>query len=148
MSSIRSSVVEDLVSAVRDIRTEYGFNTDAQEVYPYLTDPQQYPAYMVQEDSETGEYLAYPLIHRRLTLTVYGVNLVRTTSTDRPDRVARDMIADIERAVLRDPTRAGNAVDTTFKGNEVLGVSDDQVGVSVTFEVAYRTHDSDPTRRI
>jgi hypothetical protein len=148
MSTIRTYIMDDLLAACREIQTDYGFATDVKSVYPFLTDPAQYPAVMVQEDGERVEYLAYPLAHRFLSVTVYGLSKTATTTRDDPDGVARDMIADIERAILADPTRAGNAVDTRLTGNEVMGIADDHVGVSVTFEVNYRTHLQDPTRSI
>ena len=147
MASRRGDIMADLLATLEGIQEEYGYRHDVEVVYPYLVaEPSQYPAIMVQETTEEVRDIAYPKMVRFLSLTIYGLNRVRTSLRDRPDIAARDLIADMEQAVLRDPTRGGHAIDTAVAGSEVVMVDDDQVAVSVDVRVQYQTLRTDPTR--
>lgn len=59
--------------------------------------------------------------------------------------LAEQMSADIEKAVMADPTRGGNAVDTFIMDpSEVVANDGGIIGVNVAVEVYYRTAIADP----
>ena len=122
-----------------------GYHYDWSEVYLYPPgEVHGWPSCWISDGLETQEDLAHPLVHRRLEVEIQAVHAVVTEPQDGPDTAARRMIADIERAVMADPTRGSEAVDTRLSRTEPPIVGDDSVHVLVVIEVLYRTHRQDP----
>lgn len=144
MSSRRQLIVDDLVAALESMSEGAGYNFDWAEWWKWKqVEFSSHPSGMVIELRETVRDLVYPKLERVLSISCEAEHFIPTDYYDKPTDTARMMIEDIERAVLADPTRGANAVDTRPTGNEMV-IGDESVFVMVDLEVVYHTNRQDP----
>lgn len=145
--SIRERIVDHVGDALAAITAGASYWYTPASVFRYNlpnVDAMAFPTLVVLDPDEKVERRTQPLAHRTLSLTVVGVHMA--SLVDSPDRVARRLLADIQKCVLADRTRGGLAVDTHEVANRVVvqGPNEPEVIVEVDFEVMYRTGLGDP----
>jgi len=149
MPSIRENIIQDVKQTLEDMSAGAGYHYDWEHVY--LFPPSQihaYPSALVSENGERQADLAYPKIERVLEIEIYGIHRVITSVADAPSTSARQLIADLERALMQDPTRGDNAVDSRLLRTEPPLLGDDWVQVVVVIEVVYHTSRTDPNSEV
>lgn len=145
--SVRDKLLEDVEFTLLQMQEGNGYFYDWQRVYRFSqsTPLDSFPAALIETDREEVEPVAYPVVRRLLPLRIIGAAKVPHTLDDDPDQAASRMIADIERAMVQDVTRAGNAIDTIPTANDRDYSVPDMVFVEVEFQVIYRTLFGDPS---
>ncbi len=121
--SVLHQVWDSLVAALEGIRADDGYSTTVRTVTPELlvvaTLPApRVPALVVLHDGETSTrtFKLGALVEDRLAFIVEGrIDAPGLTSGDKLGAYS-DFVADIERAVTRDPTRGGVASWTGVRG--------------------------------
>ena len=149
MPSIRENIIQDLKQTLEDMSVGAGYHYDWKDVW--LFPPARinaHPSILLSENGELQTDLVYPKIERTLEIELYAVHRVLTSTADAPSTSARMLIADMERAVLQDPTRGGNAVDTQLLRTEPPLLGDDAAHVITVIEVVYHTNRQDPNANV
>lgn len=149
--SIREQIVANAATALAAINGSGDYHTALETIARSQLVPRNLdalPATHVREGEERIVDGPDPLITRILSLHVLGW-IAR--EVDEPDALAtmkNRLQADIERAVLTDPTRGGLAVNTRVAGSPAVDdLEADHLGaVQVDFEVLYRTRTHDPAQ--
>jgi hypothetical protein len=150
VSSIRENIVQDVKTALLMIHSGAGYHNDVGQVDEWAEagTAAETPLFSIMEGRETVTELAYPKLQRTLPIDVYVFKRVPTTVADKPAVEMRMLIADVERAVLQDSARAGNAIDTRPTYNEPLSVGGDAIHLMLGFEIIYHTNREDPDARV
>lgn len=149
MASTRELICENLIDTYRGMTQGAGYCRDWKGFSRHLLaeEPPEKPALAVIDPHEDVSALAYPLHDRSLDIEVRGLHDVPATRDNNPSRAGTEMIEDIERASMVDPTRGGLAVDTELKGSDKFpgwpGL--DNVSVVVYLRIRYRTTHTDPS---
>lgn len=148
MGSLRKQIIDHLVSTLGGINGGGSYASSVKGVSWWMRIPQsitEYPWLVVADTEERITDLVYPLSDRTLSIVIAGT-LLYTMGADEASDGANDLIADIERAVLGDPTRSGLAFDTqvTSTSTDITEGADPLVVVEVKLNVRYRTLRTDP----
>ena len=144
MPSIRENIIQDLKQTLEDMSTGAGYHYDWADVWLFPPKNYGHPWALISENGEQQADLVFPKIERVLEVEITASHRVLTSSDDAPSTSARQLIADIERAVLQDNTRGGNAKDTRPVRTEPPILAADAVAVVCVFEVVYHTNRKDP----
>ncbi len=149
MASVRSLIVDDLVDALGAIDGTGSYSCQVKGVYHWQRIPgtiEDYPALVVADIGERMDELVFDLYARNLSVIVQGT-LLAARGGDSADNEANDLIADIERAVMADYTRGGNAINTRIVRSQtfLLEEADPYVVIEVELTVSYRTLLTDPS---
>ena len=144
---IRQRVVDELCDSLAGITAGSAYWYTPSAVYRWRMPPPEaiaFPSYCVLDTDERVERATTPLAHRTLSITVVGIHSADLIGES--DRVARQLLADIQRRVQVDRTRGGVAVTTNEVANRIFVESpnDPIVVVEVDLEVTYRTALGDP----
>ncbi len=144
MTHVRKQIRDLAETAVTGLTTT-GANVYADRAYPIPQD--KLPALRVFFSREVGELVqgamgADPTMHRRATLTVIGY-ADGSGLDDTLDTIAKEVEIAIDGAGNFSSMTVGNA---TYTGTEFgLDEGDSRTGfISMTFEIQYRTSESDP----
>lgn len=153
MPSIRENILANVKTTLQAIAPSgvaaAGYSTPVKQVFRWGMDAAQiieFPVLVFGDLNEVYTQNSLQLLHRTLTVVVEGYHKVEFQSDDAVAQAATAFLADIEKSLLADVTRGGNAVDTIFKSNEVFVESAGSpfVFVSLTAEIKYRTRLTDP----
>lgn len=150
--SLRTQVVQALVDAFSAIVAGADYHYTPAKVWRWRV-PQSgemsYPSIGVFDLDESVEYHAPPCVDRRVSVTVQGIHAA--LPDQEPDVVARNLMADIQRAALAD-VRLGLpefVIDVTETANRLAvdAPTEPYVVVEVDLDVHYRTSLKDPAAR-
>ena len=146
MPSSRENVIRNLQATLESMSEGTGYRFDYHRFYLEFIDrnPDKFPSGMVEVGRESVEARAYPLLERSLEFLVHSVHMAHRDAQDTPSSIASMMIEDVERAVMQDVTRGGNAFETMVTYNERIQVEEPAVYVIVGIQVKYRTNLTDP----
>ncbi len=148
--SVRDQIVDNLHAAIAAIDGTGVYHHAIAQVFRWRTPPPahlEFPSAVVIDTEERVE-LQIPLEDRRLSVTVQviGHGSFEDSGDEGPDDLAREMLADVERAAQVDTTRGGLAVVTIETANRIAVdvPAEPYFVVEVDFEIRYRTAWGDP----
>ena len=127
--SASDSVMNDVLETLRGIRVESGFRNTAAEVTERPASYERigrFPTLCVESLKETVRLL--PGRRRRRTIRLRITGFVRVSAGGDKYKAARDLLADVEDALMGDPTRGGTAVSTNVSEAVHLFAPDEQGG--------------------
>lgn len=144
---IREQVVDALADSLAAITAGAAYWYTPAQVFRWrLPTPEaiSFPSYCVLDTEERVERATTPLAHRTLSITVVGVHSADLAGGS--DRVARRLLADIQKRVQVDRTLGGKAVTTNEIANRIFvdDPAEPFVVVELDLEVTYRTALGDP----
>jgi len=148
LPSIRENIILDLKQTLEDMSEGAGYHYDWEDVWLFPPKNYGHPWALISENTERQIDLVYPKIERVLEVEIAASHRVLTSSADAPSTASRALIADLERAVMQDPKRAGNAVDTSLVRTDPPILAADAVGVVVVIEIKYHTNRKDPNATV
>lgn len=149
-NSIRDDVLDNLKAALTGITAGADYHTTTTAVFGWRTPGPQsgagWPAHSVLDLAEavTVKQGTGTLQERRLTVLIQSLGMVADGAD--PDGYARNLLADVQKAIMVDPTRGGKA-HTTSEGANRLMVDTPAapfVVVELDVEITYRTRRGDP----
>lgn len=153
MPSIRENILANVKTTLQAIAPggtpAAGYATAVKQVFRWGMDATQvleFPILVFGDLNEAYTQNSLQLLHRTLTVVVEGFHKVEFESDDTVAQAATSFLADIEKALMADVTRGGNAVDTILKSNEVFVESSGSplIWISVAADVKYRTKLTNP----
>ena len=144
--SIREKIVADLITTLKSIRTDNGYQFKFSEIYRLPRsgfNVRGYPACLVVEvgeDKTDGVPMAYT------TCTLHMQFICWNRKTNNASEESIKVLANVEKALKVDITRGGNAYDTNITTNEMILAEEllPNGGVIVNFDVLYRHNIADP----
>lgn len=144
---IRERIVDDLADTLQAITAGAAYWYTPANVFKWRMPPPEaiaFPAMCVLDTDERVERATTPLAHRTLSVTIVGIHSADLIGQS--DRVARRLLADIQKRVQVDRTRGGLAVTTNEVANRIFveSPSEPVVVVEVDLEITYRTALGDP----
>lgn len=150
--SIRRLIIEDLVVAVEGMTVAGGYHYDWTNCFtrgrPSSSDIPA-PWCNLITGREAYETIACPKWVRRLPVRLVAIHRVHEETDDEGDEVAENLLADLEKLLVVDITRGGNATDTLLVANQLstpLAVAP-EVGCELEVEILYGTALGDPTTK-
>lgn len=149
--SVREDVLADIKSTLEGITTGNGYNHDVAAVVRGEVTPTMFKAFPVITFDDIGE--SYDRknnhsLHKELRVAVLGLlRINKHTGDDAVRAAASNLLADIEKALMQDRCRGGNAIDTLLKSNDIESGEATSPYAFVVLElvVTYRTNLTDPT---
>ena len=143
--SIRELILRNVVTVLEAISTANGYQVNVQEVFRVMvvnSNVTEYPAIVVVPESETKT---------ETPLLCYQTKMIINLEcyVDELENVSEEvniLLADVEKALMVDHTRGGNAIDTTLIGADfIYGEDTKPYGVAIAMiEIVYRTRTTDP----
>lgn len=151
MESIKERIMQHILTALGTINKQNGYSVDIQSIQRYRhtgLNLVTVPLLHVREgdDLVLREKKCFPLVHRQLEVYVSYIDRPDQTETRSGDEILTAAGADIEKALLADPTRGGLALFTENPDWMEAVVSDDEPHLAQAFRflIDYRHHQKDP----
>lgn len=146
--SVREQICVNMIETAKQMTEGAGYNFTWGSFFRHLApdEPEDVPAFGMQDTGESTTQLVFPIHDRTLTVEVRGYHYV--PDPEQAGTVANHMIADLERVLMQDVTRGGLAVDTRLIRNDTfIGYpATNGVTVSIVAEIDYRTLLTDPNQ--
>lgn len=148
--SIREKILKDIKSDLEEVRISNGYQVDLDNVQRWDQDGNDLrntPCIVIIPEDEIKDPGPDPEVTCRLpVLLVFWFRHDKTVFDCPTDEILSLFLADIEKAVMQDHTRGGNAVTTTNLGNSSFEVAEGQpyCGFFVRIEVLYKHIFSNP----
>jgi hypothetical protein len=144
--SIREKILANLKAALEGITAANGYNYTVNRVDRIRSNPINHPVYPsinIWEQGMESEIDPKGFNTKKLDLVL---ELWTIAGGEDLSQVINKHLADVEKAVVTDTTRGGNAIDTWYTGDEVLLTNGDQlmIGAYCFITVKYRTNFFDP----
>lgn len=142
MAPVDTIIVADMLTALRGIRREDGYHHDVRRVVEGAVGFESvgsFPTLALQLLRDRVE--SQPSHHRRRTLRFSVTGFVRPPSGMDRHGAARELIADVDRALAADPTRGGAAVLTEIT-DHTIDTARHESGARVQCVVQVVAHDS------
>ncbi len=149
--SVREDVLADIKTTLEGISTGGGFNFDVASAIRgqvTITAFKAFPAITFDDLGETYDRKNNHSLHKELRVAVLGLLKVnKHTGDDAVRAAASNLLADIEKALMQDRCRGGNAIDTLLQSNDIESSEATSPYAFVVMElvVKYRTNLTDPT---
>lgn len=155
METVRERIIANLKTSLEGIRTADGYNFDftpetVQRWTMHGNSLVNLPVIVISPGNEDEKALPNPL--EECFLTVY-LDAFFVTDPDDPvstDTYLNRLQGDIKKAVLTDPTRGGEAIDTDVLGTTPFETTDGQpyAGIILEIGIRYRHRRTDPTVKV
>ncbi len=148
--TIREKIVKNLKTTLEGITTANGYNNEVGSVQRWdkrgNETAQQNITIVIYPGPETKLPQPNPLFSCRLPLMLEVWVIQDEDDTLSTDERLNSILGDIEKALMVDIKRGGNAEDTDINGNEQFLTIEGQpnAGLTVDIEVKYRHKQTDP----
>ena len=148
--SVREDVLADIKTTLEGISVANGYNHDVASVTRgevSVTLLKVFPAITFDDVGESYDRKNNHSLHKELRVAVLGLLKVSKHMGDDAVRAAASsLLADIERALMQDRCRGGNAIDTLLQSNDIESSEATSPYAFVVLEllVKYRTSLTDP----
>ena len=150
--SVRRLIIENLVTLIEGLTVangyHYGWTNCFTRGRPSAGDIPG-PFCNLITGRESYETIACPKWVRSLPIRLVAIHRAFEENDDEGEEVAENMLADLEKALVVDITRGGNATDTLLIANQLstpLAVTP-EVGCELEIEILYGTALGDPTTK-
>ena len=147
--TIRESILEDLRTTLSGVTIANGYHNDIQSVQRWRQAGNSLisvPCVVINAGAEEKDMSPNPFMTCRFT--VYLDVWVRQDEGDpqSTDSILNSLLGDIEKAIIGDVTRGGNAKDTNIKSNVLFETVEGQphAGIVVELEIIYQHKQNDP----
>ena len=152
MDSVRSLILQNLQTTIRGLQIAGGYNFDWRNAYTrarLLDDFKTYPSANLTDAGLTYDSSAASCLAREWSVRIDAAQKVIEEDGDDAQTVADQVLEDLEKAVLVDPTRGGNAMDTvpTSATVKTPETSAPFVVVTLIVQIRFRTHWNDPAQQ-
>lgn len=147
--SIRRLIIENLVETIESMWTGAGYHYDWRNCFTRNQSTSGSLSCNLVQGREVYQTIACPKHDRRLGIRVVATHAVFEGDHDEGEEAAERMLADLEKGLLVDITRGGNATDTLLVANQLstpLAVAP-EVGCELEVEILYGTALGDPTTK-
>lgn len=148
--SIREKIVKNVVSALQAITIANGFDVDVAAVLRFrrgILQVNEFPTLLVNvegEDIVPGPVGLNPIGTYTSDMRIVIACYIRQHETTAEE--ANKLLANVQKKLMEDSTRGGDAVDSNFTSSEdfIDDESEPRGGVSLVLEVKYRFLRKDP----
>ena len=149
MSTVRENIIADLKTTLEGVSQANGYNNDIASVQRWQQRGnvlRSVPCIVISAGQEDKKPEPNPLMTCRLS--VYLELYIRQNETDLTptDSIINSLLGDIEKALMVDYTRSGNAKDTNIKSVIPFETQEGQVnaGAVIELEIIYQHQQTDP----
>ncbi len=147
--TVRESILQNLKTALETISTANGYHNDIANVQRWRQSGNSLlavPCIVINAGPEEKEPIPNPFTTCKFT--VYLDVWMRQDSSDpqATDTLLNSLLGDVEKALIQDITRAGNAKDTNIKSNVLFETLEGQpqTGIIIELEIIYQHKQDDP----
>ncbi len=149
MSTIRENILANIKTTLEGITEANGYNNDIASVQRWMQRGnilKSVPCIVISAGQEDKRPEPNPLMSCRIT--VYLELYLRQNETDQTptDSLINSLLGDIEKALMLDYTRGGNALDTNIRAIIPFETQEGQVnaGAVIEIEILYQHQQNDP----
>lgn len=147
--SIKENISANIKTAIAAITAANGFNQDLAAERPRRNDfsdiiPKDLTVLIKQAEEVKPEKQAYSTTEWYLPFAIMAIVLDDDDETDSIEIRMNQVEADIQKKLMEDPTRGGNAIDTIILPSVEFDDNKGFTGIAVYAAVAYRVQETDP----
>lgn len=145
-TSIRTSIVNNLVAALAAITVANGYLTTVKAVFRSIQDEDGRAKPIIELAIDPHRYTELSNISLVRVLPIKVIGSAERSAGGNPGLAGDELLADIEKAVRADRTRGGYAMDTKLVGGHVFDAEPQSpiVEVHLDIEITFRTRFGDP----
>lgn len=149
--TIRENILANISTVLNTISIANGYANNIASVQRWKqggNNLRQVPCIIINAGSEDKEQEPNPLVTCRFSVSIdIWMRHDEATVPGSTDTILNSLLGDIEKALMVDHTRGGNAQDTNISGNVSFETVDSQpyAGITVNVEILYRHKITDPS---
>lgn len=143
------AIAVNIETAVNAITVANGFNQDLSAIRPKRVDfidvaPKDLTVLIKQADEEQAKAQAVTTQEWEQPFVIMAIVLDSDDAATSIDTRINQVRADIQKKLMADPTRGGNAIDTIILPSAEFDDGEGFTGIAVRIAVKYRTQITDP----
>lgn len=151
MSMVRENILENIKTTLETISIANGYANNIASVQRWKqggNSKRQIPTLIINAGPEDKEQEPNPLVTCRFLVNIdIWTRHDEATQPGSTDTYLNSLLGDIEKALMVDHTRGGNAQDTNISGNVPFETVEGQpfAGIIINVEILYRHKITDPS---
>lgn len=149
--TVREDILANIQSSLQGITTISGYANTIKSVQRWDDGGKstvEIPFITISEGAEEKDPAPHPLYTCRLPVYL-EVETRKGSDTRKMSVILNSLLGDVEKAIMADRTRGGNAQNTVLKNNSQYTAVDGMpsAGIIIEIEVVYQHRQDDPTKK-